>query len=145
MPCCCWKQPARTFAEDGCHADAMVVELHLTSCLLHLRQFAAVLNKCQGLRSHFTATGQQPELGQTLLNGVMAYAGLHQFEHALGLLAEVRAIFTPATSLVWYTMAELERAAILFHRALQATDETDRRAELAASLAISETCIPIFV
>ncbi len=123
----------------------MIVELHVTSCLLHLRQFGAVLSKCQALRTHFTATGQQPALGQTLLNGAMAYAGLHQFERALELLREVRTIFTPTTSLVWHAMAELERAAILFQRALQAIDAAaDNGAELTASLAISEYCIPIF-
>lgn len=139
---------ARTFAAHGRQADLMVVELHVTSCLLHLRHFNAVLSKCQLLQQHFTATGQQAELGQALLNGAMAYAGLHQFERALACLAEVRTIFTPESSLVWHAMAELERAAILFHRTLQSPTNTAQSpawsTDLAATLAISEYVIPIF-
>ncbi len=134
----------RTFTQAERHADAMVVELHVTSCLLHLRQFPAVLGKCQTLHSHFTRTGQQLELGQTLLNAAIAYAGLQQFEQALTCLTEVRTIFTPETTLVWHTMAELERAAILLQRARQGGDAAVRATQLATSLAISEACIAIF-
>ena len=139
---------AHTFATHDRQADLMVVELHVTSCLLHLRQFNAVLSKCQALQQHFIATGQQAELGQALLNGAMAYAGLHQFERALACLAEVRTIFTPESTPVWHAMAELERAAILFHRTLQSPTNAAQTpawsTALAATLAISESVIPIF-
>lgn len=138
------EEAAQIFVQHDRHADAMVVELQVTSCLLHLRQFALVLDKCQRLVDHFTHTGQQPELGQTLLNAAMAYAGLQQFPAALDRLRAAQVIFTPTQSLVWHTMAELERAAIHFHWAQQAADVAERSAPLVASQASCTHCIEIF-
>lgn len=132
------------FVQHGRHADAMVVELQETSCLLHLRQFALVLNKCHHLVDHFTHTGQQPELGQTLLNAGLAYAGLQQLPLALQQLDAAQAIFTPTHNLIWHTMAELERATVQFHGAQQAAAGAERRPAFAVSQAISTRCCQIF-
>ncbi|NKQ34051.1 MAG: CHAT domain-containing protein [Chloroflexi bacterium] len=101
------------FAGDGRQRDVMLLELYISDCLLPLRRFPDVLEKCQAVRQHFQKLQAEFEGGQAILNEAIAAAGLGQTEHAFQSLAEARAIFAGLGSDVWVANTDLETAVLL--------------------------------
>ncbi len=101
------------FAGDGRLRDVMLLELYISDCLLQLRRFPDVLEKCQAVRQHFQELQADFEGGQAILNEAIAAAGLGQTERAFQSLAEARAIFATMGSDVWVANTDLETAVLL--------------------------------
>ncbi|HID53728.1 MAG TPA: CHAT domain-containing protein [Anaerolineae bacterium] len=101
------------FAGDGRQRDVMLLELYISDCLLQLRRFPDVLEKCQAVRRHFQKLEADFEGGQAILNEAIAAAGLGQTERAFQSLAEARAIFAGLGSDVWVANTDLETAVLL--------------------------------
>ena len=101
------------FVGDGRQRDAMLLELYISDCLLQLRRFPDVLEKCQAVRQHFQKLDADFEGGQAILNEAIAAAGLGQTERAFASLAEAREIFAGLGSDVWAANTDLETAVLL--------------------------------
>lgn len=129
-------QARDTFMADGRPLDAIETDLVTSYCLLQLRRFDDVLEKCRGVRLLCAEVGRQREVAEALLNEAMAHSGQQRFDLALGALNDARAIFQAEDNLVWMNRVDIERAALLQvqgqHResltlALQCMDEFERR------------------
>jgi CHAT domain-containing protein len=103
------------FLSDERQRDAILTELFISDCLLYLRRFREVLDKCCQLRQDFTQLGTQFEVGLAILNEAVAYAGLKQYDDALESLVEARRIFDRLGNQPWVEYANLEIAA-LYHK-----------------------------
>jgi CHAT domain-containing protein len=121
------------FLADGRQRDAILVELFISDCLLQLRRFADVLEKCRHIREAFTELGTRFEVGQALLNEAVAHAGLDHYGAANGSLAEARRLFTAEGNEVWVTGTDLEKAALLL-----------RQGRLQGCLASAQACASTF-
>lgn len=99
--------------DDDRQRHAMLVELFISDCLLQLRRFEDVLEKCRQVRALFGELGTHFEVGQAILNEASAYAGQQRYDLALVSLAEARQIFESEGNLVAVADADLERTAIL--------------------------------
>ena len=104
------------FLADGRQRDAIVIELIANDCLLQLRRFSDVLANCRRVRILFRELGARFEVGQSILNEAVAYAGLERFAEALTALAEARQIFVDEGNDVWVASTDLETAVILQHQ-----------------------------
>jgi CHAT domain-containing protein/tetratricopeptide (TPR) repeat protein len=102
------------FWEDGRQRDVILVDLFITDCLLQLRRFADVLERCRQISDTFTKLGARFEVGQALLNQAVAYAGLQRYAEARESLAEARSLFEQEGNRVWQACADLETAAVLY-------------------------------
>lgn len=122
-----------TFLADGRHRDAILAELFISNCLLELRRFQEVLEKCKKVRTLFSKIGASFEVGQAILNEATAFIGLGQFAPALNSLLEARAIFQQIKNLVWETTADLETA-VIHHK----------NANFHESLNVATTCAQLF-
>ena len=100
------------FLADGRQRDAILVELFVTDCLLQLRRFADVLEKCRQIRELFTELGTRYEAAQALLNEAVAYAGLTRTGEAIDSLAEARQLFTAERNRLWTACTDLEMAVL---------------------------------
>ncbi len=98
---------------DDRQRHAMLVELFISDCLLQLRRFEDVLEKCRQVRSLFSELGTHYEVGQAILNEASAYAGQQRFAQALDSLDEARQIFEVEGNQVAVADADLQRCAIL--------------------------------
>ena len=78
---------------DGRQRHAMLVELFISDCLLQLRRFTDVLEKCRQVRALFAELGTRFEVGQAILNEAAALTGLRDFSAARASLAEARTLF----------------------------------------------------
>jgi CHAT domain-containing protein len=101
------------FLTDGRHRDAMLVELYVSDCLLQLRRFPDVLDKCRRMRSVFSELGMRHTMAQAVVNEAVAYAELGHHEQALDSLAEARQAFAEEGNRVWVASTDLEKAAVL--------------------------------
>jgi tetratricopeptide (TPR) repeat protein len=108
-----YEQVRDTFLADGRERDAVLVDLFTCDCLLQLRRFADVLERCARIRERFRELGTQFEAGQALLNEAVAYAGLGRYEEAMASLAEALRVFANEGNQVWVACTELEMAALL--------------------------------
>jgi CHAT domain-containing protein len=75
---------------DGRYHNYVQRELTTTFCLLQLRRFSEVIERCQRVRQLCREHNVTPETPFSLLNEVKAYAGLGQFEAALTSLAQTQ-------------------------------------------------------
>ncbi len=98
---------------DDRQRHAMLVELFISDCLLQLRRFEDVLEKCRQVRVLFSSLGTHYEVGQAILNEASAFAGQQRFDQALKSLAEARQIFEAEGNLVAIADADLQRSAVL--------------------------------
>ncbi|MGD9098975.1 MAG: CHAT domain-containing protein [Anaerolineae bacterium] len=109
-------QAQTVFLADGRQRDAILVELYVLECLLQLRRFADVLEKCRRVRSLFTRLGVRFEVSQAILYEAVAYAGLRHYDKALASLDEAHGFFKEEDNNVWMAYADLEKAVILHHQ-----------------------------
>ncbi|MFW6070110.1 MAG: CHAT domain-containing protein [bacterium] len=121
------------FLDDGRRRDAILVELFISDCLLQMRRFRDVLEKCAQVRALFQDLGTRFEVAQAVLNEAVAYAGLRQFEAANASLQEARDLFRQENNDVWLAFADLEWASLLFHQG-----------ELEESGAVARRCAAVF-
>ncbi len=75
---------------DGRYHHYVQGELTATFCLLQLRRFTDVIERCQRVRQLCREHNVTPETPFSLLNQAKAYAGLGQFEAALTSLAQTQ-------------------------------------------------------
>jgi CHAT domain-containing protein len=68
---------------DGRYHEYVQGELTITFCLLQLRRFAEVIERCQRVRALCREHNVVPETPFSLLNEAKAYAGLGQYDAAL--------------------------------------------------------------
>jgi CHAT domain-containing protein len=111
----------------------MMVELLITDCLLELRRFPDVLEKCQRVRDLFAELGSRRVEALALINEAVAYAELHRYEEALISLSDARQMFVELGSQTRAASTDLERSAVLF-----------RQARYPESLAMAQECIAVF-
>ncbi len=123
-----------TFLTDGRHRDAILAELFISNCLLELRRFQDVLEKCNKVRTLFSEIGASFEVGQAILNEAIAYTGLRQFDSALNSLSEARHLFKINKNRIWETTTILETAVIHY-----------QNKNYEECLAVATSCAQIFV
>jgi CHAT domain-containing protein len=104
------------FLADGRQRDAMLVELFTSDCLLQLRRFGDVLDKCRRVRDLFAKLGTDQVVAQAIVNEAVAYAQLDRFPEALASLAEARHTFESEGNRVWIAATDLEKAIILLRQ-----------------------------
>jgi CHAT domain-containing protein len=121
------------FLADGRQRDAMLVELFTSDCLLQLRRFDDVLDKCRRVRDLFAKLGADQVVAQAIVNEAVAYAQLDRFPEALASLDEARHIFEAEGNRVWLASTDLEKAAILL-----------RQGHSHESLALARECATLF-
>ncbi len=103
-------QVREVFLSDDRKRDAILTELFISDCLLELRRFEDVLEKCKQVRVGFTELGTVFEVTLAILNEAIAYTGLNQYEYALKSLSEARRSFVEQGSSNWATYCDLEAA-----------------------------------
>ncbi|MGB0387397.1 MAG: CHAT domain-containing protein [Ardenticatenaceae bacterium] len=101
------------YLADERWGDAIGLELLSSDYLLQLRRFREVLDKCDQIRDISGVRGMRLEVGRTMLNEAIAYAGLHQYEKALDSLIEARHLFELEENQVFVATTEIETADIL--------------------------------
>jgi CHAT domain-containing protein/tetratricopeptide (TPR) repeat protein len=126
-------QVRETFLNDGRQRDGLAVDLLICDCLLQLRRFEQVIDRCREARPLFEQRGVRFEAGQTLLNEALAYAGLQQWIAAQQSLHEARAHFVADDIQSWVTIADLESATLLLHQN-----------QAVASFDLAQTCVQEF-
>ncbi len=120
------------FSDDQRHRDAILVDLFISDCLLHLRRFEEVLEKCRQVRSLFAELGTQFEITLAVVNEAIAYAGLGRYTDALDSLLEARRHFEDTGNSLWVAAVDLERAGLLLE---EGRDQ--------AGLELAETCLEV--
>ena len=108
-------------AKEICLSDerfghAMLVEIHISHCLLQLRRFHDVLRNSDQVYQLFQKAKTPFEMGQVLLNQATAYCGLEDFEQALLALNNAKQFFEEAGNQIALADADLQAAAILLRR-----------------------------
>jgi CHAT domain-containing protein/tetratricopeptide (TPR) repeat protein len=83
----------RVFLDDNRIRHAMLVELFISDCLLQLRRFPEVIEKCVQARRFMDQIGSRYEVGQALLNEARANHGLQRMPQAMSSLTEARTLF----------------------------------------------------
>lgn len=96
--------------QDGRQRHAILVELFISDCLLQLRRFHDVLEKCRQVRELFSQLGTRFEVGQAILNEASAYAGLERYDEALHAVRDARKIFAEEGNQAATAQAELQGA-----------------------------------
>jgi CHAT domain-containing protein len=109
-------QVREIFLADERQRDAMLVELFISDCLLQLRRFNDVLEKCRRVRSLFSELGTHRVVAQAIVNEAIAYAELGCYPEALASLAEARQIFKKEGNVTWIASADLETSAVLLQQ-----------------------------
>lgn len=104
------------FLDEGCHRDAMLVELFISDCLLQLRRFSDVLEKCRHVRELFAELGADHVVAQAIVNEAVAFTELDRYAEALASLAEAREIFQTLGNRVLVASTDLERAVVLLRQ-----------------------------
>jgi len=100
------------FVADGRQRDVMRVELYISDCLLQLRRFPDVIEKCKRIRGHFAELGTRQIEALAIINEAVAYAELQQYDRALISLEEARLIFLETGNQVYVASTNLEIAAV---------------------------------
>ena len=101
------------FLRDDRQRHAMLVELFISDCLLQLRRFGDVLEKCREVRGLFAELGTRFEVGQAILNEAAASIGLRDYPAARASLAEARALFEQEGNQVAVAETDLQAALVL--------------------------------
>ncbi len=96
--------------------NAMLVELFVSDCLLHLRRFAEVLDKTHRVRELFAELGTRFEVGQAILNEAAAYMGMQQYVEAQASLQEARFLFDQEGNRVAIAESDLQAAHVALRR-----------------------------
>ncbi len=107
----CWimcASAASRWAPAACH----IGRAFISDCLLQLRRFPEVLEKCQHVRQLFGERGTDYEVGQAILNEASAYIGLGQHQQALQSLDEARHLFDQEGNPVAMADADLKAAQV---------------------------------
>lgn len=121
------------FVADKRNRDVILVDLFISECLLHLRRFRDVLEKCHEVREGFRELGSRLEVAQAWLNQAEAFAGLNQPQQGLESLAEARAIFEAEGNRTGALSVDLQRALLLL-----------RENQASASFELAQTCSDAF-
>jgi len=100
------------FLADGRTRDILRVELYITDCLLQLRRFSDVLEKCQRMRGLFANLGTRQEEALALVNEAVAYAELRRYDESLASLAEAHQAFVTTGNQVEAISIDLEKSAV---------------------------------
>ena len=128
------------FLDDGRQRDAMLVELFISDCLLQLRRFADVLDKCRQVRSLFAGLGARYVVAQAIVNEAVAYAELGRYPEALQSLAEARGTFDAEGNRAWVASTDLEISAVLLR---QGNNEDCLSVALKCARAFAEHDLPV--
>jgi CHAT domain-containing protein len=120
---------------DGRYHHYVQGELTATFCLLQLRRFTEVIERCQRVRQLCQEHNVTPETPFSLLNEAKAYAGLGQFEEALSSLAQTREWMTTQGDggLLNAAEADLVKAELLY-----------RQGEWEEARVVASACIEAF-
>jgi CHAT domain-containing protein/tetratricopeptide (TPR) repeat protein len=120
---------------DGRYHRYVQGELTATFCLLRLRRFSEVIERCQRVRQLCREHGVIPETPFSLLNEAKAYAGLGQFEEALSSLVQTREWMTTQGEggMLNAAEADLAKAELLY-----------RQREWSEARTIALTCVEVF-
>ncbi len=129
-----------TYLADGRQRDAMLVEIFTSDCLLQLRRFTDVLEKCRECRHIFAELSTQLEMGRALLNEAIAYVGLQDYDAALESLNQARTRFEAEKNRVAVADTDLQEAAVWLWQGK--TDEALTQALSCAEL-FAEHALPI--
>lgn len=106
------EEAREVFRRDERQRHTVMVELFISDCLLQLRRFHAVIEKCEQARLLFEEIGNQYEAGQALLNEARAYTGLGERDRALAALNHAREIFSAEKNPGAVAEADLQAAQI---------------------------------
>lgn len=130
-----YEQVRNTFLTGGRKRDALMADLEATDCLLQLRRFNRVLEKCTETQVEFSEFGVQYGLAQSYMTQAVAYASKHPAEYnkAQQAVSQARAIFESQDNRVWVAMSDLQAARIL---SLQGQD--------AEGLTLAQRCAGVF-
>lgn len=107
------EEARETFLGDHRQRHAVLVELFLSDCLLQLRRFEDVLEKCRQVRELFTELGTRYEVGQAILNEASSFSSLGRYAEADASLQEARRLFEQEGNRAAVADADLQRASIL--------------------------------
>jgi CHAT domain-containing protein/tetratricopeptide (TPR) repeat protein len=115
--------------------DALAGELEATDCLLQLRRFATVLQKCDEITQEFQRDEVQDILLRTYLNQATAYAGKRPADYAKAraALTQAQALVPPTEPNIWRATLDLNLATLLY-----------LQGEPAESLRLALTCAQFF-
>lgn len=105
------------FWADGRERDAMLVELFISDCLLQLRRFNDVLEKCARVRLLFSTIGDRQVVAQAIVKEAVAYSQTGRYQEALVALAEAQHIYETQKNEVGKANVALEIASIHGHQA----------------------------
>jgi tetratricopeptide (TPR) repeat protein len=121
------------FLADGRQRDAMLVELLISDCLLQVRRFGDVFDKCRQVRRLFTELGTRDVVAQAIIHEAVAFAELGRYREALASLAEARQIFEDDGNCTKVAFIDLESATLLI-----------RQGHSHEGLALAEMCAGVF-
>ena len=121
------------FLDDGRMGDAMRVELDISDCLLQLRRFPEVIEKCRYIRGLFAAIGARQMEALAIINEGVAFAELRRYDDALASLSEARQIFEEVGNEVCVASTDLETAAVFLCRE-----------QYQEGLALAQECVAVF-
>ncbi len=121
------------FMADERKRDAMLVDLYISNCLLQMRRYPDVIEKCRSVRVLFAELGSHQVEGLAIVNEAIAFVELHQYGDALASLSDARQIFEKAGNVVRVASTDLETSAVLFCQG-----------HYAESLAKAQECAEIF-
>jgi len=130
-----YEQARNTFLAGGRKRDALIADLEAIDCLLQLRRFNNVLEKCAVVQVQFSDSAAQTYLAQSYLHQATAYASKHpaEYDKALEAVTQARAIFEAQDNHVWVARCDLQLATVL---SLQGQD--------AESLRLAQSCAGLF-
>jgi CHAT domain-containing protein len=126
-------QARNSFLADGQQRHASLVELFTTDCLLQLRRFSEVLEKCAQVRAGFRQLHMRLEEAQVILYEARALAGLRRYPQARQRLAEARRLLEQEENQVAVADADLHAALILL-----------AQNEPGQSLSLAQACIALY-
>ncbi len=122
-----------SFLRDNMRRHAVLVELYLSDCLLQLRRFEDVLEKCREVRDLFSELGTRYEVGQAILNEASAYTSLGRYPQAETSLGEARRLFEQEGNVSAAADVDLQMADLLL-----------AQGRAAESLALAQSCAATF-
>jgi len=96
--------------------EAAQCELSILDCLLELRRFSKVLEKCDQIVNEFLAYGMRLEAAVTMRNQAAAYLGLERYDEAVKVLTAAQKLFDTDGNNFESALTELEISALLYHQ-----------------------------
>jgi CHAT domain-containing protein/tetratricopeptide (TPR) repeat protein len=110
------EQARQAFMVEERPNEFALADTALTYCMLHLRLFEGVIERCVQNRWIFAERGMFQEVGETYYNQARALRGLGRFAEAFKALEEAQNQFKTVKSPVFLARAELEKAALFFEQ-----------------------------